>query len=186
LVLRTTAVAWAVAALVLGAPAIATAGAKRGGTDAGGCAGAYVIAKDAASLAKASAGVLCLVNAERTARGIPAVRASSKLAVAARGHSDDMVASKALTHSGSDGTDVYQRATSAGYRWRALAEAIAWGAARRAMPVRLVAQFMRSSEHRSILLDPVYRDLGVGLTLGAPTRKPVRGSSTLTLVFGSS
>jgi uncharacterized protein YkwD len=186
LVLRTTAAAWAVAALVLGAPAIAMAGATRGGADAGGCAGAYVVAKDAASLARASAAVLCLVNAERIARGLPAVRASSKLAVAAHGHSDDMIASKTLSHTGSDGTDPYQRATRAGYRWRALGEALGWGAARRAMPFKLVATFMRSSEHRSILLDPVYRDLGIGLSLGAPSRKPARGSSTLTLVFGSS
>ena len=184
--LRTAAIAWAIAALVLGAPAIATAGAKRSGSGTATCSGAYVIAKDAASLAKASAAVLCLVNAERTSRGLPAMRASAQLAGAARGHSEDIVASKVASHTGPGGETVQQRVTRSGYRWRAVAETLAWGAARRAMPSRLVASFMRSGTHRSILLDPVYRDLGVGLVLGAPARKAAGASSTLTLIFARS
>lgn len=184
--LRTTVIAWAAAALVLWAPAIATAGAKQRGADAGGCPGAYVIAKDAASLAKATAAVLCLVNAARRARGLPAMRASAKLAGAARGHSEDMIARKSLSHAGSDGVDVRQRVTRAGYRWRAVAETLGWGAARRSMPYRLVASFLRSGAHRPILLDPIYRDLGVGLVLGAPSRRASGASSTLTLVFARS
>lgn len=184
--LRTTAVAWAIAALATIAPAVATAGAKTRGSDAGACPGAYVIAKDAASLAKASAAVLCLVNTERTARGLGAMRGSGQLATAATGHSADMIANKVLTHTGSDGTEVQQRVSRAGYRWTAVAETIAWGAARRSTPYLLVSQLMRSNIHRSILLDRMYRDLGVGLALGSPARRAAGASSTLTLVFARS
>ena len=184
--LRTTAVAWVIAALVFGTPAIATAGTKRSGADAGGCPGAYVIAKDAASLAQASAAILCLVNAERAARGIGAMRASAVLAGAATAHSADMVAHRMLSHTGSDGSSVFDRVTRAGYRWRAAAETLTYGASRRAMPYRLVASLMHSREHRSIILDGTYRDLGVGLVLGAPTRRAVAGASTLTLVHARS
>ena len=69
---------------------------------------------------------------------------------------------------------------------RAAAEALTYGASRRSMPYRLVASLMQSSEHRSILLDRTYRDVGVGLALGAPTRRAAGASSTLTLVFASS
>ena len=183
--LRTTAVAWAIAVLALGMPAIATAGAKRGASGAGTCAGAYVVAKDAASLAKASTAVLCLVNAERTSRGLPGIRASAKLAGVARGHSEDMVANRAVSHIGSAGS-VQDRVTQSGYRWRAVAETLTWGASRRSMPLRLVASFMQSSMHRSILLDPIYRDLGVGLAAGMPAGSAAGTSATLTLVFARS
>ena len=72
-----------------------------------------------------------------------------------------------------------------GYRWRAVGETLDWGASARSMPARLVAMLMRSGVHRPIVLDPSYRDLGVGLALGSPTRKAAGPASTLTLVFGS-
>jgi uncharacterized protein YkwD len=43
---------------------------------------------------------------------------------------------------------------------------------------------MQSPEHRRILLDPAARDIGLGLTLGAPANGAARPSATLTLVFG--
>ena len=62
------AVASAIAALALGA-GTAAASAKSSTARSASCAGAYIVAKDAASLAKANAAVLCLVNAERAQRG---------------------------------------------------------------------------------------------------------------------
>src|SRR5215203_6393082 len=117
------AVAWAIAAFVVAGMGTAVASAKSRTATNGSCAGAYVIATDAASLAKASAAVLCLVNAERASRGLRAMRASAPLASAATGHSADMIARQALSHTGSDGSSVFERVTRAGYRWRAAAEA---------------------------------------------------------------
>lgn len=183
--LRMAAVAGAIAALAVCAPAVATAGAKRGGSDGGGCSGAYVVAKDAASVAKASAAILCLVNSERAARGLRALRASTQLATAATRHSDDVIARKALTHTSANGDGVQERVSRTGYRWRAVAETLDWGASTRSMPARLVATLLQSGVHRPIVLDPSYRDLGVGLVAGSPTRKAAGPASTLTLVFGS-
>ena len=175
-------VALAITAFVVAGLGTATASAK-GRT--GSCAGAYVVATDAASLAKAGAAVRCLVNNERAARGLGALHDSSPLASAATGHSEDMVANQLFSHTGSDGSSVFERVTRAGYRWRAAAEALTYGVSKRSMPARLVASLMRSAEHRSILLDRTYRDLGVGLTLGTPTRGTARRASTLTLDLAS-
>ncbi len=181
------AIAWAIAALVVAGVGTAAANAKsrNARSSAGSCPGAYVIAKDAATLAKASAAVRCLVNKERAARGLGAMRGSTPLASAATGHSADMVANRLFSHTGSDGSNVYDRVTRAGYRWRAAAEAITYAMSKASMPARLVAAFMRSPEHRSYMLDRAYRDLGVGLTLGAPARGATAAASTLTLVFAS-
>jgi uncharacterized protein YkwD len=181
--LRSTATACAIAALALCGPGTAGASANSSSTT---CAGAYVVAKDAASQARAKAALLCLVNRERAARGIGAMRASAQLATAASGHSADMIASKYFSHTGSSGDSVYQRVSRAGYAWTAVGEALTWGAGKRSMPARLVAMFLGSAEHRSILLDPTYRDLGIGLALGAPVRNARGAASTLTLDFGNS
>jgi uncharacterized protein YkwD len=96
-----------------------------------------------------------------------------------------MVASKYFSHTGLDGQGVAQRVSRTGYPWTAVAETLAYGAAKRSTPFRLVATMMRSGEHRSILLDRRYRELGVGLVLGTPARARAGAASTLTLVFGS-
>jgi uncharacterized protein YkwD len=176
------AVALATAALVAAGLGPATAGAKS--RTAGACTGAYVVASDAASLAKASAALLCLVNRERAARGLGAMRASDQLASAATGHSSEMVADKYFSHTSLDGAGVAQRVSRTGYDWMAVGETLAFGAGKRATPFRLMATMMQSPVHRPILLGR-YRELGVGLVLGAPTAAAVPAASTLTLVFGS-
>ncbi|MGH2897697.1 MAG: CAP domain-containing protein, partial [Solirubrobacteraceae bacterium] len=62
-------------------------------------------------------------------------------------------------------------------------ETIAWGTDALATPAELVRSFIDSSGHRAILLDGRYRDIGIGLALGAPTDMPGDGA-TLTLDFG--
>jgi uncharacterized protein YkwD len=181
--LRRTAIACAIAALALCGLGTVGASAKSSSTT---CAGAYVVAKDAASQARAKAAILCIVNRERAARGVRSMRPSAVLNGPATAHSADMVAGKYLSHTGSAGDSVYQRVSRAGYAWTAVGETLTWGAGQRSMPSRLVASFLQSPEHRSILLDPNYRDLGVGLALGAPVRNARGASSTLTLVFGNS
>ncbi len=181
---RSTAIACAIAALASCGLGAAGASAKSSSA-AGTCRGAYVMAVDDATLKQASDALLCLVNRERAARGVGAMRASSQLATAARSHSGDMVASKYFSHTGRAGDDVSQRVSRTGYPWTAVAETLAYGAAKRGTPFRLVATMMQSSEHRPILLERRYRELGVGLVLGAPTRTRAAAASTLTLVFGS-
>lgn len=180
--LRSTAIACAIVALALCGLGTAGASAK---SSSGSCHGAYVVAVDDATLRTASDAVLCLVNRERATRGLGAIRASGQLGSAATSHSGDMVASKYFSHTSLDGQGVAQRVSRTGYPWTAVAETLAYGAGKRSTPFRLVATMMRSGEHRSILLDRHYREVGVGLVLGAPTPKGAGAASTLTLVFGS-
>ncbi len=181
---RSTAIAGAIAALAV--CGLGTAGASaKSSSGAGTCRGAYVMAVDDATLQKASDALLCLVNRERASRGLGAMRTSDKLATAAKTHSGDMVAGKFFSHTGLGGDDVSQRVSRTGYPWKAVGETMAYGAAKRSTPFRLVASMMRSGQHRSILLQSRYRELGIGLVLGAPTRAARGAASTLTLVFGS-
>jgi uncharacterized protein YkwD len=47
---------------------------------------------------------------------------------------------------------------------------LAWGDGRFATPRATVAGFMRSPEHRRIILTAAFRDIGVGVAPGAPAR----------------
>jgi uncharacterized protein YkwD len=183
--LRSTVIACAIAALAVCGLGTAGASAKSKSARAGACTGAYAIAVDAATLQRANDAVLCLVNRERAARGVGSVRAAGPLTSASTAHSAEMVANKYFSHAGLNGDDVYARVTRAGYNWRAAGEAIIWGAGRSATPFKLVTALLKSAAHRPIMLDRSYRELGVGLVLGGPTRNATGSASTLTLDFGS-
>ena len=74
--------------------------------------------------------LLCAVDAERVARGLPAVGESGQLTRAAQGHSDDMVARRFFEHVTPGGSTLGDRVNATGYitgrrDWE-LGEAIAW------------------------------------------------------------
>jgi uncharacterized protein YkwD len=75
------------------------------------------------------ADMLARLNQERAKRGLPALCLNKKLSAAAQGHSADMARNKQMTHTGSDGSSVGQRATRAGYTWSGVAENVAAGQA---------------------------------------------------------
>ncbi len=64
------------------------------------------------------------------------------------------------------------RLRAAGYfggsrSWR-VGEALRWSWGRRASAVATVAAWMRSTPHRQVLLEPRYREVGVGVVDGDP------------------
>lgn len=182
---RTTAIASAIAALAGAAPA-----AHAGTTDAGTatCAGADAIATDEASREQASLAVLCLVNRDRAQHAAAPVRAAGQLASAATAHSTDMVTHQYFSHTSPTSGSLTQRVLRTGYvhksRYALLGETIAWGSLEYATPDSLVAAFLESPEHRRIMLDKHYRDVGVGLVLGAPAPGVSDPAATVTLDFG--
>jgi uncharacterized protein YkwD len=163
------------------AAAPASAAAKRR------CVGASVAPKQT-TLPRAYAAVLCLVNRERARRGVRALRESALLARAASDHSLDMVSQQYFDHEGMDGSTPRQRVLRTGYfrgaGGGAVEEALACGWMQLSTPKALVANLMRSSTHRSILLDRRLRAVGVGLVLGGPDAS-MAGGATLTLDFAS-
>ncbi len=179
--LRRAAIAGAIAVLVGGALGSGTASAAESA-----CAQAASMA-NATTLEQASASVLCLVNGERGRRGLAPLRASRLLDRSARAHSRDMVARQYFSHVTPSGVNVRRRISRSGYlRKRSacrVAETIAWGTEDQGTPAELVRTFMSSPGHRRILLDRRYRDIGVGLVLGAPVSGLGNGA-TLTLDFG--
>jgi uncharacterized protein YkwD len=134
------------------------------------CPGAS--AAPAASTAdQARAAVVCLINAERSQRGLHRLHHDRALGRVARGHAADMVRRSYFSHVTPGGAGFGDRVRAAGYgrghRWRA-GEAIGWGTGARSTPAVLVREWLASPEHREILLDPQFRDLGVGVVPGAP------------------
>ena len=178
---RRSAIAGAIASLVY-----CVLGAGPASAAESGCAQAAKLA-DATTLKRASRSVLCLVNGERARRGIAPLRASRLLARTARAHSRDMVARRYFSHITPNGMNPRQRIRRSGYLYKSpaarLGETIGWGIERDGTPAELVRAFMQSASHHDVLLDRHYRDIGVGLVLGAPIGTTGRGA-TLTLDFG--
>jgi uncharacterized protein YkwD len=59
------------------------------------------------------------------------------------------------------------RADWAGYSWTHLGENIAWGTGPLASARAIFAAWLRSDDHRANILDPAFRDIGVGSRRGA-------------------
>lgn len=181
---RAMGIVWAIAVLASSVPAVATADSS---SATGTCAGAQSTPVDAASLEQARQALACLVNRERTSRGLSALRPSAKLAGAAIGHSDDMVAKKRFSHTGSDGSSLRKRLARAGYLRRSRAatigETLAWGVGPYATPAQILESFLASPQHRRTLLYRRFREVGVGLVLGSP-EKGLDSGVTATLDFG--
>jgi uncharacterized protein YkwD len=132
---------------------------------------------------------LCLLNNRRADHGMRALRLSSRLGKAARGHSADMARRGYFSHDSRSGGSFVERIRSAGYLGQArswkVGENIAWGTGRLATPGSIVTAWMHSPGHRANILNPAFRELGVGVTDGAPVRTAVSSGATYTTDFGT-
>ena len=167
------------AAIVLAAALLAMAAA--GGAPARTPACRYAKLKPRSSnLAKVRSAVRCLVNRERTRRGLAALRASAPLAKAAQRHSVRMVRGRFFEHDGPDGTP-RSRVRAAGYDGRRIGENIAWGSGSYSTAGATVSNWMHSPPHRGNILDRHFKDTGVGVAVGSPEGGP---GATYTQTFG--
>jgi uncharacterized protein YkwD len=135
-----------------------------------GCAGAGASPRSA-SLAQLERATLCLLNEQRTRRGLAPVRRSARLSGVARRYAATMVRRKFFSHTSPSGTTFATRVHGTGYLSRgpwALGEVLAWSA--RATPAGQVRALMASPPHRHVILTPTYRDAGVGVAVGSPRR----------------
>lgn len=154
------------------------------------CSATSTIAVDEATRERASDAVLCLVNRERRARGLRSVRASKPLERAAAQHSRAMVRENFVSHRSPSGDSARMRVLKAGYNtsnrnrdWL-MGETLAWGAGAYATPVELVAALMESPPHRRTVLNKRFRDVGVGMAIGAPEADIDMEAATVTIAFG--
>jgi uncharacterized protein YkwD len=121
------------------------------------------------------AAVLCLINRQRSARHLPALRDNRLLDRSAHGWSVTMVQTGAFTH----GADFAARITAVGFDWSAAGENIATGFQ---TPRQVVAAWMASKDHCQNILDPDYREVGTGVSRYA-VRNWASGPSTWTQDF---
>ncbi|MDX6640191.1 MAG: hypothetical protein QOF12_1202 [Solirubrobacteraceae bacterium] len=145
-------------------PALLAAGALLPASAAGAatCTGVDTPVS-AASLSDAKAAVACLVNVERTGRGLPALSPDSRLALAAQRHTDDMVARNFFSHQAPapapDGVDPGSRISATGYDWWLWGENIAVGYD---TPRLVMIAWMASPDHCTNILAPGATQMGVG------------------------
>jgi uncharacterized protein YkwD len=108
--------------------------------------------------------VVAQINVVRRSHGLPLVRLSQDLLRSAGGHSRAMASYGFFAHESRDGTAFWQRIKrdyrEAGYRAWSVGETIAFssGSLDGAETVRI---WMNSPPHRNVLLNPLWRDIGV-------------------------
>lgn len=183
--LLTVVLPYTAAVLAILAPAPARAAVTVASASAP-CAAADALPQTAQELTVAGASIVCLLNAERAARGTAPLRTERRLAVAAVRHSSDMVARGFFEHRSPAGTTPAARIMRTGWgrgRDWIVGEDLAWGTGRLGTPRATVAAWMNSAPHRRNVLERRFRQVGVGIAPGAP--RPVSSvAATYTANFG--
>ena len=126
-------------------------------------------APTAVSLDVVEQATYCLINRERTTRGIRKLRRNARLDLASARHARSMAARDFFEHGNFVG-----RIRSANYLrgargWK-LGENIAWGSGRLGTPAEIVDAWMNSSGHRANILKRTFREIGIGIARGTPSR----------------
>jgi uncharacterized protein YkwD len=135
------------------------------------CASADGPTARASTVALANA-ALCLVNQQRSSRGLKPLKANRRLAKAAVGHARDMVGDGYFSHDSADGRSFVDRIRNAGYiaprAFPSLGEDLAWGSGTLGTPREIVESWMESPGHRANILDRKFREAGMGVAFGDP------------------
>jgi uncharacterized protein YkwD len=107
-------------------------------------------------------------NAERAKYGLPPLKRQDDLDTAARWMAQDMAGRNYFDHTDRQGRNVNRRLPDFGYRdFQDIGENIASG---QASPDSVVADWMHSPGHRANILDPKFREIGVGYAVGRTGR----------------
>jgi uncharacterized protein YkwD len=155
------------AAVVVAAVPLAGAAVGARAADAAICQSA----RDGSQLTAPRA-TLCLINHERTRRGLAPLTGNAQLGRAASRHAADMVHRGYFSHTTPEGVGFATRLRRAGYMhgcssWT-VGETLAWGYGTEASAASRVAAWMHSPPHRAILLGASYREAGIAVLKGSP------------------
>ncbi|MDQ3758746.1 MAG: CAP domain-containing protein [Actinomycetota bacterium] len=132
--------------------------------------------------------VLCLLNRERHARGLPKLDRDRKLQRASQKHNDYMQNHHCFSHQCSGEASLTTRLRNVGWLTGGLSawsygENIAWGSGHQGTPRNIVQAWMNSAGHRANILSRTFDEVGVGYTKGTITSKGANGS-IMTTDFG--
>ncbi len=107
------------------------------------------------------------MNRVRAARGLRPLRAAPALRSAARGHSQAMLTHGFFSHESADGTAFNERIrryyTDRGFTRWSVGEALMAGQGRAVNAQAIVAAWLESPTHRTIILSSTWRDTGIGV-----------------------
>jgi uncharacterized protein YkwD len=144
----------------------------------------------ARTLDDARAATICLVNRERTRRGLRTLRTNGSLQSSAGAYARDMVRRSFFDHVSPSGETLTERIREdtrylAGARGWEIGENLAWGTGVRATPAQIVAGWMRSPGHRQNILHAGFREMGLGVAIGTPVdASAASGAATYANQFG--
>ena len=128
---------------------------------------------------------LCLLNAERRAKGLRPLRADPRLRAAAVRHSKDMLERGFFEHVSPDGLDHHDRILRARYRpalaGGATGENLATGEREASTPAVIVDGWMHSPGHRRNILRRRFAEIGIGIV---PRSDRGERGGTYTTTFG--
>lgn len=122
------------------------------------------------------AATLCLINRERRLHGEHPLRPNARMRRAAQAHSQSMAVGDYFQHASPSGQTPLARLRSVGYISSShvgfeVGENIAWGTLSLATPRAIVASWMASPGHRANILDPRYRETGIGVSPHPPSSR---------------
>lgn len=167
---------------------IAAGPAAEGASAAGPCKKWGNKESNEVTVGHARKAVLCLLNRERHARGLPKLDRSRSLQKASQRHNDYMQNHQCFSHQCPGEASLTTRLRNAGWltsglkSW-AYGENIAWGSDHLGTPRNIVEAWMKSSGHRANILSSTYDEVGVGYTKGTITSKNANGA-VMTTDFG--
>ncbi len=149
---------------------------------AGACAGK---SKSPTKLSRklARQAVLCLINQRRAHAGRGPLQENSNLDRSAQGHTVAMVRHNHYSH-GNAGERIRRTGYLAGATAWSVGENLGWGPKRLGSPRRVVAEWMKSPEHRRVLLGG-FRDIGIGMSKGSPFPHFGHNTATYTVDLAS-
>jgi uncharacterized protein YkwD len=134
--------------------------------------------------------IRCLIDRERTRRGLRALQPNRDLQRLASSQANEMVIGEYFGDDSLAGQTPWQRVTSSHYasgaRSVSLGQNIGWGTGALATPAAIMSAWMHSPEHRHITLTAGYRDIGVGVAPSPPRSQEVRlEGATYTVEFAA-
>lgn len=114
--------------------------------------------------------LLCDMNALRAQNGVRPLRWDWRLWAAAQRHAGDMAARRYISHVSLDGRALADRVLPTGYipknpDWM-IGENLGFGTSTLSTPLATAFGWMNSPPHRENLLEPMFRDVGIGIAFG--------------------
>jgi uncharacterized protein YkwD len=121
------------------------------------------------TLPAAEASLVEMINADRAAIGLPALRLDARLTAVARERSTFMAATRTLSHTQADGRTMIDLIKANGIRWYAAGETIGWNnyPSLRDSTRAVNLGWLSSPEHAAIIRSTAYNYFGVSLAVTA-------------------